>query len=38
MIGLNFLFIGILAQLIINQDKGILKQEDNIEEKIHFNK
>jgi len=38
MIGLNFLFIGILAQLIINQDKGILKQEDNIEEKIHFDK
>ena len=38
MIGLIFLFIGILAQLIINQDNKNTKKESNIEEKIYFKK
>ena len=38
MIGLIFLFIGILAQLIINQDNKKTKIENNIEEKIYFKK
>tara|TARA_Y100000294_G_scaffold141829_1_gene135891 strand:- start:4322 stop:4816 length:495 start_codon:yes stop_codon:yes gene_type:complete len=38
MIGLTFLFIGILAQLIINQDSKNTKRENNIEEKIYFKK
>jgi len=38
MIGLIFLFIGILAQLIINQDSKNIKRENNIEEKIYFKK
>ena len=38
MIGLIFLFIGILAQLIINQDVKNTKKENNIEEKIYFKK
>ena len=36
MIGLIFLFIGFLAQLIINQDKA--NNNDTIKEKILFNK
>ena len=38
MIGLIFLFIGILAQLIINQDNKNLNKESNIKEKIYFKK
>lgn len=38
MIGLIFLFIGILAQLIINQDSKNLNKVSNIKEKIHFKK
>ncbi len=38
MIGLIFLFIGILAQLIINQDKNNFNKKDLIEEKISLNK
>jgi hypothetical protein len=38
MIGLIFLFIGILAQLIINQDIKSTKKETNIKEKIYFKK
>ena len=38
MIGLIFLFIGILAQLIINQGSGDIKKENQIEEKIYFKK
>ena len=38
MIGLIFLFIGILAQLIINQDNKNIKNESNIEEKIYIKK
>ena len=38
MIGLIFLFIGILAQLIINQDSYNAKREKVIEEKMHFKK
>ena len=38
MIGLIFLFIGILAQLIINQDSKNLNKESNIKEKIYFKK
>jgi len=38
MIGLIFLFIGILAQLIINQDSCNAKREKVIEEKMHFKK
>ena len=38
MIGLIFLFIGILAQLIINQDAKNTKKENNIAEKIYFKK
>ena len=38
MIGLIFLFIGILAQLIINQDHKNSKKEINIEEKIYLKK
>ena len=38
MIGLIFLFIGILAQLIINQDIKNTKKESYIEEKIYFKK
>jgi len=38
MIGLIFLFIGILAQLIINQDSKNTKREKNIEEKICYKK
>ena len=37
-VGLIFLFIGILAQLIINQDHKNSKKEINIEEKIYFKK
>ena len=36
MIGLIFLFIGILAQLIINQDSKNINKESNIKEKIYF--
>jgi|TARA_Y100000294_G_C8513225_1_gene319680 glycosyltransferase involved in cell wall biosynthesis len=38
MIGLIFLFMGILAQLIINQDSKNTKREKNIEEKIYYKK
>ena len=38
MIGLIFLFIGILAQLIINQDSKNINKEINIKEKIYFKK
>jgi sortase (surface protein transpeptidase) len=38
MIGLIFLFIGILAQLIINQDRNNSKKEDYIKEKLYFKK
>ena len=38
MIGLIFLFIGILAQLIINQDSKNIKNENNIKEKIYIKK
>ncbi len=38
MIGLIFLFIGILAQLIINQDSKNINKENNIKEKIYFKK
>jgi len=38
MVGLIFLFIGILAQLIINQDNKKVTTESNIEEKIYFKK
>ena len=38
MIGLIFLFIGILAQLIINQDSKNIKNESNIKEKIYIKK
>jgi len=38
MIGLIFLFIGILAQLIINQDSKNINKESNIKEKIYFKK
>ena len=38
MIGLIFLFIGILAQLIINQGSKDIKKENHIEEKIYFKK
>jgi len=38
MIGLIFLFIGILAQLIINQDSKNINNENNIKEKIYFKK
>ena len=38
MIGLIFLFIGILAQLIINQDSKNLNKESNIKKKIYFKK
>ena len=38
MIGLIFLFIGILAQLIINQGSNNSKREKVIEEKMHFKK
>ena len=38
MIGLIFLFIGILAQLIINQDSKNINKEKNIKEKIYFKK
>ena len=38
MIGLIFLFIGILAQLIINQDNKNINKENNIKEKIYFKK
>ena len=38
MIGLIFLFIGILAQLIINQDNKNINKEINIKEKIYFKK
>ena len=37
-IGLIFLFIGILAQLIINQDSKNINKESNIKEKIYFKK
>ena len=36
MIGLIFLFIGILAQLIINQGNKNINKESNIKEKIYF--
>lgn len=36
MIGLIFLFIGILAQLIINQGNENNDKSDNVKEKIHF--
>ena len=38
MIGLIFLFIGILAQLIINQDSKYRNKENNIQEKIYLKK
>lgn len=38
MIGLIFLFIGILAQLIINQDNDNKIKRSNIQEKIYFEK
>jgi len=38
MIGLIFLFIGILAQLLINQDNKTLNKQSNIKEKIVLNK
>jgi len=38
MIGLIFLFIGILAQLIINQNSKNINKESNIKEKIYFKK
>ena len=38
MIGLIFLFIGILAQLIINQDSKNINKESNNKEKIYFKK
>ena len=38
MIGFIFLFIGILAQLIINQDSKNINKEINIKEKIYFKK
>ena len=38
MIGLIFLFIGILAQLIINLDSKNINKESNIKEKIYFKK
>ena len=38
MVGLIFLFIGILAQLIINQGNKEVTTESNIEEKIYFKK
>ena len=38
MIGLIFLFIGILAQLIINQDSKNRNKENNIKEKIYLKK
>ena len=38
MIGLIFLFIGILAQLIINQDSKNINKESNIKERIYFKK
>ena len=37
-IGLIFLFIGILAQLIINQDNRKTNKEINIGEKIYLKK
>ena len=36
MIGLIFLFIGILAQIIINQDSKNINKESNIKEKNIF--
>ena len=38
MIGLIFLFIGILAQLLINQDNKSVNKLSNIKEKITLNK
>ena len=38
MVGLIFLFIGILAQLIINQDSKNNNKENNIKEKIYLKK
>ena len=38
MIGLIFLFIGILAQLIINQGNDNKSKRSNIQEKIYFEK
>ena len=38
MVGLIFLFFGILAQLIINQDSKNTNKESNIVEKIYFKK
>ena len=38
MIGLIFLFIGILAQLIINQGSKNIGKYSNIKEKISLNK
>ena len=38
MIGLIFLFIGILAQLIINQDNRNINKESYIKEKYIFKK
>ena len=38
MVGLIFLFIGILAQLLINQDNKALNKQSNIKEKITLNK
>ena len=38
MVGLIFLFIGILAQLIINQDSKNTKNENYVEKKIYFKK
>ena len=38
MVGLIFLFIGILAQIIISQDSKNINKESNIKEKIYFKK
>jgi len=37
MVGIIFLFIGILAQLIINQGNKTVNKDNNIKEKINLN-
>jgi len=37
MVGIIFLFIGILAQLIINQGNKTVSKDNNIKEKINLN-
>ncbi len=37
MVGIIFLFIGILAQLIINQGNKTVNKDNNIKEKIKLN-